>query len=276
MAKKKVLLTGAAGRIGNACRKNWGDHFDLRLHVYTEDQKPDGEGEVIVGACEDFEIMKQATDGVDAVVHLAAIPGEDSFHNILQSNIVGIYNVLEASRLNGVKRIAFASTNHTTGAWELNGIQANPDMPPRADSFYGASKVYGEVLGRLYADKHGIEFVALRIGNVNDKDRPLNIRGIWMWISHRDIAELFRLAIDTEGIQFAIVYGGSDNQNSCLELSSARDILGFKPQDSVKDYLGELPPDVVAKHESTVWKVMDKGTGFNAKEECELKTWPEW
>ena len=97
-----------------------------------------------------------------------------------------------------------------------------------------------------------------------------------MWISHRDIAELFRMAIDTEGIQFAIVYGGSDNPNSCLELSSARDILGFKPQDSVKDYLGELPPDVVAKHESTVWKVMDKGTGFNAKEECDSKAWPEW
>ena len=97
-----------------------------------------------------------------------------------------------------------------------------------------------------------------------------------MWISHRDIAELFRLAIDTEGIQFAIVYGGSDNPNSCLELSSAWEILGFKPQDSVKDYLSQLPPEVVAKHESTVWKIMDKGTGFNAKDDSDLKAWPEW
>ena len=276
MAKKKVLLTGAAGEIGRACRKYWDDYFDLRLHVYTDDQKPDGGGDVIIGPCEDFKVMEEATKGVDAVVHLAAIPGEDSFHNILQANIIGIYNVLEASRLNGVNRIAFASTNHTTGGWEWNGIQANPDMPPRADSFYGASKVYGEVLGRLYADKHGIEFVALRIGNVNDKNRPQNIRGIWMWISHRDIAELFRLAIDTEGVQFAIVYGGSDNPNSCLKLSSASEILGFNPQDSVKDYLSELPAEVIAKHESTVWKILDKGTGFSAKEDKELKAWPEW
>ena len=276
MAKKKVLLTGAAGRIGGVCRKHWGDHFDLRLHVYTDDQKPEGVKEVIVGACEDFEIMKKATEGIDAVVHLAAIPSEDSFHNILQSNIIGIYNVLETSRLNGVKRIAFASTNHTTGAWEWNGVQANPDMPPRADSFYGASKVYGEVLGRYYADKHGIEFVALRIGNVNDKNRPLNIRGIWMWTSHRDIAELFRLAIDTEDIQFAIVYGGSDNPNSCLEFSSSREILGFNPQDSVTDYLTDMPPEVVAKHESTVWQIINKGTGFTSKKDKKWKALPDW
>ena len=170
--------------------------------------------------------------------------------------MIGTYNVLEASRQNGVRRIAFASTNHTTGAWEWNGIQANPDMPPRADSLYGASKVYGEVLGRFYADRYRLEFVSLRIGGVNREDRPRGIRDIWMWTSQEDIAER---------IQFAIVYGGSDNPNSCLDFSSAREILGFVPKHHTSEYLGNLPPEVVAKHAATVWQVRNKGTGHTLK-----------
>lgn len=265
MAKKKVLLTGATGRIGRACRQHWNGHFDLRLAVHDPAKVPEDAQDVVVGGCEDYDLMLKATEGVDAVVHLGAIPGESAFHNLLQSNVVGTYNVLEASRVNKVKRIAFASTNHTTGAWEWNGVQANPDMPPRADSLYGASKVYGEVLGRFYADKYGLEFVSLRIGGVNGDDRPKGIRSIWMWTSHRDIAELCRLAVDVEGIQFAIVYGGSDNPNSCLEFSSAREVLGFQPQDHVSDYLHELPPEVVAKHAATVWQVRTRGTGRTLK-----------
>ena len=103
--------------------------------------------------------------------------------------------------------------------------------------------------------------VSLRIGGVNRQDRPRGIRDIWMWTSHRDIAELIRLSIDVEGIRFAIVYGGSDNPNSCLEYSSAREVLGYQPQDHVSDHLHELPPEVVAKHAAMVWQVRDRGTG---------------
>jgi len=265
MSKKKVLLTGATGLIGKACRQHWGDHFDLRLAVHDPKKVPGDADDVVVGGCEDMDLMMKATEGVDAVVHLGAIPGEAEFHELLQANVVGTYNVLEACRLNEVKRIAFASTNHTTGAWEWNGIQANPDMPPRADTLYGASKVYGEVLGRFYADKYGLEFVSLRIGGVNGDDKPKNIRSIWMWTSHRDMAELCRLAVDVEGIQFAIVYGGSDNPNSCLEFSSAKEILGFEPQDHVADYLDGLSPEILAQNEATSWEVRSVGTGHTMK-----------
>ena len=271
MSRKKVLLTGATGLIGRACRKHWGNHFDLRLLVHRPEKRPDDAEDVLVGGCEDLQLMVEATQGVDAVVHLAAIPGESTFDKLLQSNIVATYNVLEAARLNGVQRIAFASTNHTTGAWEWNGIQANPDMPPRADSLYGASKVYGEALGRFYADKHGLEFVSLRIGGVNPGNRPRGIRDIWMWTSFRDIAELCRLAVDVEGIRFAIVYGGSDNPNSCLDFSSAREILGFVPQDHVSEYSGDLPPEVVTKHAATVWQVKNRGTGNTMKRASETQ-----
>lgn len=267
MPKKRVLLTGATGLIGSACRRCWEDRYDLRLFVHDPAKVPEGDHDVVVGGCEDMDLMMKATEGIDAVVHLGAIPGEAEFHELLQANVVGTYNVLEASRQNGVKRIAFASTNHTTGAWEWNGIQANPDMPPRADTLYGASKVYGEVLGRFYADKYGLEFVSLRIGGVNGGDKPQNIRSIWMWTSHRDMAELCRLAVDVEGIQFAIVYGGSENLNSCLEFSSAKEILGFEPRDHVADHLHELPPEVLAKNEATVWEVRSVGTGHTMKGE---------
>jgi uronate dehydrogenase len=265
MGQKRVLLTGASGLIGGACRKYWDDRYDLRLHIHRPEKVPEDAEDVVVGGCEDFELMNTATEGMEAVVHMAAIPSEDTFDNLLKSNVVATYNVLEASRLNGVKRVVFASTNHTTGAWEWNGIQANPDMPPRADSLYGASKVYGEVLGRFYADKYGLEFVSLRIGGVNRNDRPGGIRDIWMWTSHRDMAEICRLAVDVEGIQFAIVYGGSDNPNSCLEFSSAREVLGFVPQDHVSEYFSDLPPEVVAKHAATVWQTVNKGTGQTLK-----------
>jgi len=261
MSKKRVLLTGATGLIGSACRRHWGDHYDLRLFVHDPAKVPQGDLDVVVGGCEDMDLMMRATEGMDAVAHLGAIPGESTFDKLLQSNVVATYNVLEAARVNKVKRISFASTNHTTGAWEWNGIQANPDMPPRADSLYGCSKVYGEVLGRFYVDKHGLEFVSLRIGGVNRDDHPRSIRDIWMWTSQRDTAEMIRLSIDVEGIRFAIVYGGSDNPNSCLEFSSAREVLGYRPQDHVSEHIHNLPPEVVAKHATTVWQVRDRGTG---------------
>ena len=74
------------------------------------------------------------------------------------------------------------------------------------------------------------------------------------------------LSADSEGILFAIVYGGSDNPNSCLEFSSAREVLGFQPQDHVSDYMHKLPPEVVAKHAATVWQVRDSGTGRTMKQ----------
>ena len=159
----------------------------------------------------------------------------------------------------------FASTNHVTGGWESDGILATPDMPPRADSLYGVTKAFGEVLGRFYADRHGLEFVAVRIGGVYADDRPHVIRDIWMWTSQRDMAELLRRAVQAEGIRFAIVYGGSNNPNSCLELASADDILGFVPQDDVIEYLDDLPAAIVARHEATVWQALDKGTGHTLK-----------
>lgn len=118
---------------------------------------------------------------------------------------------------------------------------------------------------RYYVDRYGLEFVALRIGGVNHEDRPRGIRDIWIWTSQRDIAELIRLSIDVEGIQFAIVYGSSDGPNSCLDVSSARDLLGFVPQDHVSEHLRDLPPEVVAKHAATVWQVKNRGTGYTLK-----------
>ena len=99
MSKKRVLLTGATGLIGSACRRHWGDHYDLRLFVHDPAKVPQGDLDVVVGGCEDMDLMMRATEGMDAVAHLGAIPGESTFDKLLQSNVVATYNVLEAARV---------------------------------------------------------------------------------------------------------------------------------------------------------------------------------
>jgi len=125
MGKKKVLITGAAGRIGRV----------LQAGLKNS--------------------MVEVTNGVDAVVHMTGNPSmEATFEEVLGANIRGTYCIYETARQTGVKRIVFASTNHVTGIYEQEGIYTTPGMPVRPDSYYGASKAYGEALERYYT-AHG-------------------------------------------------------------------------------------------------------------------------
>jgi uronate dehydrogenase len=122
-------------------------------------------------------------DGVDATVHLAGIPQEDSFDRILETNVVGTYNVFEAARNQGCPRVVFASSLHVTGFYDA-GERISPELPVRPDSFYGVGKACGENLGRLYADKHGLQVVCVRIGAF--AERPTTPRHLSTWLSPRD------------------------------------------------------------------------------------------
>src|SRR5690606_24027201 len=132
------------------------------------------------------------TRGVDAILHLGGVSAEAEWEPILRANIVGCYNIFEAARRNGVKRILFATSNHAVGFYRRDRI-IDHLIYPRPDSRYGLSKVFGEQVGSLYADKYGLEVFCMRIGNVNTT--PVDKRRLSIWISPRDLAQLIRIGV---------------------------------------------------------------------------------
>jgi nucleoside-diphosphate-sugar epimerase len=194
----------------------------------------------------DFAALRPAFDGVDSVVHLAASSDPNSsWKDVLDANIVGTRNVFEAAREAGVPQVVFASSNHLMGMYEIEGApqiyRADPDKPlidehadPRPDSLYGVSKGYGELLGRYYVERHGLRVICLRIGWVWEKDDvPADhARAEALWLSQRDCAQLVSRAIDADDVNWAVVYGISNNPRGFFDRRSAREILGYEPQDS--------------------------------------------
>src|SRR5262249_46354592 len=134
--------------------------------------------------------LRKAVTGVDGIIHLGGISSETAIEPILRANIVGCYNLFEAARLEGVKRIVFASSGHTTGFYERSE-RVSVEIPTRPDSRYGLSKVFGEGLGSLYADKYDAEVLSIRIGYAVKE--PDSVFALSLWISPRDLVQLIRI-----------------------------------------------------------------------------------
>ena len=233
---KKILITGAAGDVGGHLRRELAGRYALRLSdIRPVADLADGE-EFIRGDCAKLSDMLRVTKGVDAVIHLGGFSVEGDWDTILRANIVGTYNVFEAARRNGVRRMVFATSNHAVGFYDRDET-IDHRVYPRPDSRYGVSKVFGEALGSLYADKYGMEVVCVRIGNVNPK--PMDKRRLSIWLSPRDLAQLVSIAIDRPGIRFEIVYGVSGNRRSWYDNANA-ERLGYAPQDDSEPYAEEV------------------------------------
>jgi uronate dehydrogenase len=225
-----IALTGAAGVIGSILARDM--DRDLRLL----DIRPAPGCQVL--DIRDLAAVEAAFTGVDAVIHLSAIPTEAPFEDILDHNLRGTYHVLEAARRCGVRRVVFASSNHVTGMYGRSD-RIGPDEPIRPDTLYGVSKAFGEALGRLYTEKWGVSVVCIRIGSC--LERPLNTRHLATWLSPRDAVALFTAAVDAP-VRFSIVYGMSDNTRGWWDMASAR-ALGYHPQDNAEAFAGEVAGD---------------------------------
>ena len=178
--------------------------------------------------------------GCEVVVHLAAASDEAPFiESLVSPNVIGVYNVFEAARLENVRRVVFASTVQTVGfGLRERDTPYETTEPVRPNSLYGATKVMAEAMGRFYHDKHGLEFVALRIGGFQDYDSQwLREWGAGnIWLSPRDGARIFTLAIEKEGVGFAVVNAVSHNAREVLSLRGAREILGYEPLEDSRDF----------------------------------------
>jgi len=232
---KTVLITGATGDVGTHLTRELAGKYKLRL----SDVRPLKKHQSGTFMRADVSKMADAlriTKGVDAIVHLGGYSVEGPWDSILQANIVGCYNVFEAARRNGVKRIVFPTSNHAVGFYRRDRT-IDHRVYPRPDSRYGVSKVFGEALGSLYADKYGMEFFMIRIGNVNPV--PIDKRRLAIWVSPRDIAQLVSIGIEHPQVKFEIVYGVSGNKRSWYDNSNAHR-LGYRPQDDSEPYADEV------------------------------------
>ncbi len=233
---KTILITGAAGDIGTHLRRELAGKYALRLSDIRPVKKL-APGETSVrGDIGRLTDMLRVTKGVDAIVHLGGFAVEGPWDTILRANIVGLYNTFEAARRNGVQRLLFATSNHAMGFYRRDHTIDHRTYP-KPDSRYGVSKVFGEQLGSLYADKYGLEVFCIRIGNVNPV--PVDKRRLSLWLSPRDLAQLVQIGIDHPGIRFEIVYGISGNKRSWYDNSNAQR-LGYKPQDDSESYAAEV------------------------------------
>jgi len=241
MTRKKILITGAAGDIGRVLAAGLRDRYELRL-LYHKNVLPAGPNEEIcIGSITDLDKMTEVAEGMDAVVHMAGNPLEGAaFEEVLHSNIVGTYTVFEACRRTHVKRIVYASSNHVTGYYEIEGVYTTPDMPVRPDGYYGVSKVFGEALGRYYRDAFGIAVICLRIGTCRAESavkNRTNDRILSTWLSLGDVVQLVRRSIEAESVRFGIYYGISKNTRACWDIENARQDLGYAPEDNAEDYV---------------------------------------
>jgi uronate dehydrogenase len=246
----RVLLLGAAGGIGSAIREGLAGRYGLMRLADIAPLSPAGQGEQIAQAdLLDIPSLVVAMAGVDTVVHMAGVPVEpesNAWDQVLPANIVGVHNLFEAARLSGVKRVLFASSHHAAGFHRRDTPTAET-LVPRPDSYYGVSKVFGEAMGRMYADKFGLQVLSLRIGAY--RDRPSDPRQLSVWISPRDMVELVRCGIEAPDFGYATVYGVSANTRKFWDNSEVA-FLGYVPRDNAEDWAVEVmagaPEDPVA------------------------------
>ncbi len=220
--KLKILITGAAGSVGSTLVKGMKDRYSIRG---LDRQPMAGIEDAIIGDVADLDLVRQVTKDMDAVVHLTGVDHE--WEGVLQSNLIGTYNIFEACRLNGVRRIVYASRAGVLGPYPQN-IMRTIDMIPRPVGHYTVSKVFGEAMGYSYSSRYDIEFVGVRIGNFN-RTRPQTEHP--HHLSHGDAVRVFERAIIHPNVKYEVVFGVSDSNWPMYDLDHGRLAIGYYPQD---------------------------------------------
>jgi uronate dehydrogenase len=234
---KKLVLTGAAGRLGSYLREPLTKLADeLVSSDIVDDIGVLYDGESYVKAdLSKLDEMTELLKGADMVVHFGAIGDEAAFDAILSANIVGAYNVWEAAYQNGVRRVVYASSIHAVGMHARTEF-IGTDVPHKPDTFYGLAKCFAEDLGSLYWDKRRVETVCMRILSAA---QPNNARALGSWLSYDDLIHLVEQAINTPTVGFTVIYGVSDNARAPVDNANAH-FLGYRPKDNAEQFAAEV------------------------------------
>lgn len=242
--RRKVLVTGAAGRIGSYFVAHSHDRYELTLMVRQLDSQArelEDYGQLVEGDMTDLERMKVLCQGVDTVVHLAADSSPSAtWESVRDLNISGTYNVFVAAKAAGCRRVIYASSIHAVSGYPAD-IQVKTSEPVNPGDLYGVSKCFGEALGRYMAEQEDLSVIAIRIGAFQPLESVRKKSGVGLvdaWVSQRDLNQLIDRCIDIENVKFAILHGLSDNRFKRLDISGARELVGYAPQD---DASREIP-----------------------------------
>jgi uronate dehydrogenase len=226
-------LTGAAGVIASSIRPGIAERVSALRLLDIETVAPSAPNEEYRAAdLRDQGALDAALAGVHGVLHLGGVADEADFHDLAEVNIVGSFHVFEAARRCGLKRVVYASSNRLTGFYDT-ATTLTADMPVRPDGLYAVSKVAAEALGRLYADKFGLEVAHLRIGSF--EPAPQDVRQLSTWLSPADCLRAFLAAMTTPSLAYATFYAVSANTRRWWDIEEGR-ALGYTPTDDAELY----------------------------------------
>jgi uronate dehydrogenase len=234
---RPVLVTGASGALGSMLAGHLAEvGWDLVLtdiKPFPRDL-PKHARFALADLCDRAAIAALA-EGCGAIVHFGGVSTERPFEEVLGPNIAGLFHIYEAARLAGA-RVIFASSNHAIGFHERS-TTLDADCELRPDTYYGLSKAYGELMGRMYWDKHGVENINLRIGSCFPK--PIDRRMLSTWLSYDDLTRLCERCVLAERAGHAVIWACSDNPASYWGRDH-RDRIGWAPQDSAEPWRAEV------------------------------------
>lgn len=248
--KRRVLMTGAGGLVGQVLRRELEDVYDLRLVDARWPRRGVRRADMTRERDAD-RVMR----GVDVVIDLASAPWQRPWEAVLNNNIPAAWNTLEAARRHGVRRVIYASSNHVTGCYErdqpfvriLAGDYEGLDpatvpritsrMPVRPDTPYGVGKALGEAAARYFAEQHGLSVLCLRIGSLNHAGRPSTPRHFATLITHADMGRLARSSIEAPAdLSFGLYFGVSANTWRIWDLQEVADAVGYQPRDNAEQW----------------------------------------
>ncbi|MSP14637.1 MAG: NAD(P)-dependent oxidoreductase [Chloroflexi bacterium] len=251
MSQQKVLITGMSGLIGGIARR----HLESQYQLSALNRSFVPGVECHQADIANLEAIQPAFTGKDVVVHLAAnASSQSTWEELCQANIIGTYNVFEAARRAGVRRVIFASSGMAIAGYEqifpYNALvegrydevpggwpKITHQSPTWPKGLYGCSKVWGEALAHQFADTTGLSTICLRICAVSKENRPTSTREFSIWCSHRDIAQMIdRCIAAPESLHFDILFAMSNNKWGYRDIEHAREVVGFVPQDAAEDY----------------------------------------
>ena len=251
-ADRLVLVTGAAGNIGSYFAEQNRSRYRLRLMVHARSKHEELArfGELVQGDVTDLEQMKEHCRGVDTVLHLAANASPSAtWDELLPVNIVGAYNIFAAAKSAGCRRVIYASSIHAVSGYPAD-VQVKTSDAVNPGDLYGVTKCFGEALARYCAEKEDLSAIALRIGAfqpIETAQDESNIGLLDAFVSRRDLNQLIIRCIDTEHIQWAVFNGLSNNRYKRLDLSDARELVGYAPQDDLAEEHPQLEPTELAE-----------------------------